>query len=333
MMEDPEAWFGKGVALFERGDYRGAVSAFEKATALDPSMSMAWNNRGLALIHLGKYDEAVVSFDKTLSLDPRHPNAAKARAIALERLGDRKGPAAVQAPPAVNAGGMEKIREPLVSAFFSLIFPGWGQWYNGKRWKGIAFFCMFPVLVVLTIMAFLIFRIVPAGALFLIMIPVSLLFGAYDAYSDAGKINNGIIHFTRKSRLFWVPVVLVVVVMVLPFVTFILSVIAAVAFGSAAGSVSHDHVVAATVQQPDERTIILTYQGGSGAGELQNIAVTVTDSNGRAQTKTIGTGGLSGPPVPGDQLTFNGDYFSKDHVVVTGYFSDGSDSVILDNYV
>ena len=47
-MDDAQTWFKQGVALYEKGDYRRAITAFDKAIALDSSLAEAWNNRGLS---------------------------------------------------------------------------------------------------------------------------------------------------------------------------------------------------------------------------------------------------------------------------------------------
>ncbi len=39
IMDDAQKWFSEGVALFEKGEYRRAVAAFDKAGAIDPAMA------------------------------------------------------------------------------------------------------------------------------------------------------------------------------------------------------------------------------------------------------------------------------------------------------
>jgi len=83
IMDDAQKWFSEGVALYEKGDYRRAIAAFDKAGALDPSMAQVWNNRGLALVQLGKYDEALNSIEKAIVLDPGYEHAKQAKKIVL----------------------------------------------------------------------------------------------------------------------------------------------------------------------------------------------------------------------------------------------------------
>src|SRR5208283_255096 len=82
-MDDAQAWFKEGVALYEKGDYRRATAAFDKAIAIDPTMAEVWNNRGLSLIQTGDYQDALKSINKALSINPYYENARKAKRIVL----------------------------------------------------------------------------------------------------------------------------------------------------------------------------------------------------------------------------------------------------------
>jgi len=83
-MADSEKWFTEGVALYEKGNYRRAIAAFDKAIAIDPTQAEVWNNRGLCLIQMERYPEALQSIDKALSFNPGYENAKKAKKIVLE---------------------------------------------------------------------------------------------------------------------------------------------------------------------------------------------------------------------------------------------------------
>jgi archaeal type IV pilus assembly protein PilA len=110
------------------------------------------------------------------------------------------------------------------------------------------------------------------------------------------------------------------VILMVAITVILAAVIAAFVFGMA-GNISKTKVVAATAQQAGG-TIIVTYQGGQDNQDVSRVVGTV---NGAAMVppsitgvgKTMSLAGTSG----------------KDHVVVTGVFSDGSVQVITDTYV
>ena len=104
-MDESHHWFQRGVALYEKGDYSGAITAFDKAIEIDPSIAEAWNNRGLALVQTGQYRESLESFNKTLSLKPDHENALKAKKIVLKLLGNQKNTEKVPASLVSKRGG------------------------------------------------------------------------------------------------------------------------------------------------------------------------------------------------------------------------------------
>jgi hypothetical protein len=103
-MDEAKKWFSEGVALYEKGDYRHAITAFDKAIAIDPTVAEIWNNRGLALIQTEQYQESLKSINKALSLHPGYDNARKAKRIVLDLLKEPEsadtapGPAGSPAP-------------------------------------------------------------------------------------------------------------------------------------------------------------------------------------------------------------------------------------------
>ena len=90
-MDDAQSLFAEGVALYGKGDYRRAIAAFDKALALDATLTEAWNNRGLAQIQTGDYPGALQSINHALALDPGHVNAKKAKMMVQSLLSDSGG--------------------------------------------------------------------------------------------------------------------------------------------------------------------------------------------------------------------------------------------------
>jgi len=101
------------------------------------------------------------------------------------------------------------------------------------------------------------------------------------------------------------------------------AVIAAFVFGMA-GGISNTKNVAATAQQVGAGTIIVTYQGGQDAADVDIISVNVRDTGFVNMDATaVGTTYIDDTnATPG-----------QDHVVVTVSFTDGSKQVVLDTYV
>ncbi|MGZ4863786.1 MAG: tetratricopeptide repeat protein [Halobacteriota archaeon] len=75
-----------GVALYENGDYNGALSKFEKATEADPALAAAWSDKGCALGRLGKRDAALGAFKKALEIAPDNREASEGRALCIQIL-------------------------------------------------------------------------------------------------------------------------------------------------------------------------------------------------------------------------------------------------------
>ncbi len=119
----------------------------------------------------------------------------------------------------------------------------------------------------------------------------------------------------------------VIGVILMVAVTVILAaVIAAFVFGMS-GSMQKTKVVAATAQNLDGN-IIVTYQGGQDAPSVVNITATGADFANSGKV-----GGTSTMLPIGSSLTSTSKYSSKQHIVVTAGFMDGSTQLILDSQV
>jgi hypothetical protein len=110
-MDDAQNSFKEGVALYEKGDYRQALTAFDKSIALDPTIAEVWNNRGLSFIQTEQYQEALRSIDKALSINPNYENARKARKIVLDLIEDPQN-----ADNAPGSAGSFLPQKPMASA-------------------------------------------------------------------------------------------------------------------------------------------------------------------------------------------------------------------------
>ncbi|HLO84095.1 MAG TPA: tetratricopeptide repeat protein, partial [Nostocaceae cyanobacterium] len=59
-----QAWYNRGVALFNVGRYEEAISSYDQAVKFKPDKHEAWYNRGVALFNVGRYEEAISSYDQ-----------------------------------------------------------------------------------------------------------------------------------------------------------------------------------------------------------------------------------------------------------------------------
>jgi hypothetical protein len=88
-----------------------------------------------------------------------------------------------------------------------------------------------------------------------------------------------------------------------------------------------------TAAQPDTTHIIVTYQGGPNMEKIMELETMVTDSHGASRTQSIGSRLATTPITIQGTNTMTGAYEGQDHVVVTGYFADGSRKVLLDTTI
>jgi lipoprotein NlpI len=63
----------RGVALFYRGDFPGALSDFNSALRIDPRGDLALHNRGIVRYVLGDRRGALSDFNAAIALDPGNP--------------------------------------------------------------------------------------------------------------------------------------------------------------------------------------------------------------------------------------------------------------------
>ena len=109
------------------------------------------------------------------------------------------------------------------------------------------------------------------------------------------------------------------VILMVAITVILAAVIAAFVFGMA-GNIQKTKVVAASAYH-DGTKITVTYQGGQDAALVSSIKAQIADTgNSVAVPNAVG----SAKTLPG------GPYTTKQHVVVTATFTDGTTQVILD---
>ena len=81
---DALQWNEKGNVLFNRGAFDEAISAYNKASQLDPSFGMPYGNLALTYLTQGHYAEAILLYQKSIGL----LNSNKDKAISWNGLGN-----------------------------------------------------------------------------------------------------------------------------------------------------------------------------------------------------------------------------------------------------
>ncbi|MDF7776422.1 tetratricopeptide repeat protein [Sphingomonas sp. AOB5] len=93
--DDPEAWARLATAYYEREQYADGVTALERATTLAPDRSNLWSLLGEMRIYADGRDPmpaaAVTAFEKALALDPKDPSARYFMAVRKDLAKDHKG--------------------------------------------------------------------------------------------------------------------------------------------------------------------------------------------------------------------------------------------------
>ncbi len=72
LRNDVRVEFFKGLACYNRQEYRAAIDHYKESIRLDPVHAGTWNNRGCVYISTGEIDKAIEDFRKTIELDPSH---------------------------------------------------------------------------------------------------------------------------------------------------------------------------------------------------------------------------------------------------------------------
>jgi hypothetical protein len=85
--------------------------------------------------------------------------------------------------------------------------------------------------------------------------------------------------------------------------------------------------------KPDDSHISIAFVGAPGMDSLLELEMTVTDSNGKSVTMSKGSRLATTPIQIHATQTFTGSYAGKNHVIVTGYFANGTHSVVVDQNI
>lgn len=80
------SWYDQGNGLARSGDFKGAISCYDKAITIDPEFEMAWMNKGNVLNDLNYPEDGLRCFDRALEINPGFALAWYNRGLTLEKL-------------------------------------------------------------------------------------------------------------------------------------------------------------------------------------------------------------------------------------------------------
>jgi len=115
----------------------------------------------------------------------------------------------------------------------------------------------------------------------------------------------------------------VIGVILMVAITVILAAVIASNVFSIGGSMKSNYLVAATASQSGSDTVDFTYQGGPDHDLVVGLNYSVNNTAGAPVYS----------PSPGTTWSDDNASTARDHVVVSAYFIDGTEQVILNTYV
>ena len=86
--ETAEVYFNRGVDSSQKGDFREAISDFNKAIDVNPEFVVAYLNRGFSYSRMGEFDKAIADYTKAIELNPRYAVAYYNRGFVYRRMGE-----------------------------------------------------------------------------------------------------------------------------------------------------------------------------------------------------------------------------------------------------
>ena len=85
--ETAETYFNRGVDSSQKGDFKKAVSDYNKAIDVNPDFVVAYLNRGHSHSRMGEFDKAIADYSKAIELNPRYAIAYHNRGFVYRRTG------------------------------------------------------------------------------------------------------------------------------------------------------------------------------------------------------------------------------------------------------
>ena len=128
-------------------------------------------------------------------------------------------------------------------------------------------------------------------------------------------------------------------IMLVALTVVLAAIVAAFLFGFAGQSLQTTHIVSATMQRVNATSVSVTYYGGQDAGGLIGMVYTINDGSNAVVSSGSPLVTISGNQVitksgaipVGLGVTVIATNPKKDHIIITGLFSDGSSAIIAES--
>jgi hypothetical protein len=95
----------------------------------------------------------------------------------------------------------------------------------------------------------------------------------------------------------------------------------------------HNKPVVVTAERIDSTKILITYKGGPDADQLIELETTVVTGKGSVNIQSMGSRLDTTPVQIGGTDIFRGPYTEEVHVLITGYFANGTHQDFLDTRI
>ncbi|WAC04431.1 MAG: type IV pilin N-terminal domain-containing protein [Methanoregula sp.] len=115
-------------------------------------------------------------------------------------------------------------------------------------------------------------------------------------------------------------------ILMVALVVILAAVIGSMVFGLV-GIMKNPNLVGVSAVKFNTTHVLVTFTGGEKADQLYNL--TVSMNGGSPQPMTQGTKSMT----VGNSSFFSGATSGSDHLVIVGYFADGTQQVIMDTYL
>jgi len=86
--ESAEIYLNRGIDYSQQGEYKKAVSDYNKAIEIDPGFVVAYLNRGFTHSKMGEYEQAISDYTKAIELNPRYAIAYRNRGFVYRKIGE-----------------------------------------------------------------------------------------------------------------------------------------------------------------------------------------------------------------------------------------------------